>query len=261
MKKIILVPIFALMCASLFAQGEIKNATYFNFAWNRPLMNFGEQLNRNSPENTYRFYQNEYDNFKHYGGSLDIGTSFYIHPTGFIKGFKAGVLVDFIDLGANYLTYTDSSIQLATPTNIKEIQTCHDLTARYSLNIGAMATYSPKKNIYFDLYFKVRPTFAVNYLKAPMWEGVYDRIYTNEDQSTIFLPDGEPKKHKRTLEETSIGLGLNYSYGINIRLSKVLLGAEMITGKLNYRAGSIIGMDQIIRDQYFKLKLGFFFAE
>ncbi|HRS18559.1 MAG TPA: hypothetical protein P5243_03570 [Bacteroidales bacterium] len=261
MKRFLLIPIFTVICASLFAQGEIKNATHANFAWNRPIMNYGEQINRNSAENVYLFYQNQYQDFKHYGGSFEFGSSFYIHPTGFVKGFKAGVLVDFIDFGANYLTYTDSAIQLVTPTNIKTIQKCHDLTARYSLNVGAMTTYSPKKSIYFDLYFKLRPTFAVNYLRAPMWESIYDRIYTNENQSNIFLPNGEPKIHKRTVEETSIGLGLNYSYGINIRVAKVLVGAEIISGKLKYKAGAIIGMDQTVRDQYLKLKLGFFFAE
>ncbi len=266
MKRFLLVPVFALLISSLFAQGEIKNASYLTLAWNRPMLNFGEQLDRNSAENLYKFYNNQYDNFAHYGGSLNFGTSFYIHPTGFIKGFKAGVLVDFIDLGANYMTFTDSSIQVATPTNFKEERVCHDLTGRYSLNIGALVTYSPKKKLFFDLYFKIRPTFAINYISAPLWKQVNsdvmynDRIYTNYDQQTIYDASGKEIMHKQVFDETSIGLGLNYSYGLDIRYSKMSIGAELVTGKLKYTS-SVIQLDQIVRDQYFKLKLGFFFAE
>ena len=259
MKKIIHVLILTLGCFSAFSQGEIKNATYFSLDWTRPIMNYGELEGMNSTENLYRFYQNQYPDADHKGGEIEIGTSFYIHPTGFKKGYKAGILVDFIDLGATYMSFMDSTITIGNPIKYFEPEKCHDLTARYSLNIGVVGTYSPIKKLYFDLFAKIRPTFAVNYFKMPMFDDITDKIYTN-NEALVYSPVGTPLRNKRVVEDTGIGLGFNYSFGFNIRYARVLIGTEWVVGKLKYTYNNP-DMDQTVYDQLVKVKLGMFFAE
>lgn len=268
MKKLLLIPILTVIGFTAFSQGDIKNASYVNVSWNKPIMNYGERTERSSyPDNLYNWYRTDKSDFQHMGGSLEFGTNFYIHPTGFVEGFKAGVLVDFIDLGVNYMSFQDSTIKLQNPTNESALISCTDLTARYSLNIGLILTFSPAKNFFVDVFGKFRPTFAVNYMKVPMFEDntdpkdkvFYDKIYAN-DAEAIYNDAGNPLYHKPNREDTGTGFGLNSSFGFNIRYSKVTLGMEWVMGKINYTYNDF-KMDQTVYDQYFKVKLGMFFVD
>ena len=168
MKKISLLFIIALFSVSGFSQGEIHNATKFTINWLRPIRNFGENENIDAAQNKYKYFTDQM-NADHYGGGLDFGATFYIHPTGVIDGFKAGFLLDFVDLSANYFSYTDETTFRVgvpgNPNNTEPIEdvTCQDLTGRFSMNFGVLATISPAEKLYFDLYGKLRPTFSVHY--------------------------------------------------------------------------------------------------
>lgn len=264
MKKFLLINVLALFATWSFAQGDIKNITHFNIIWAKPILNFGEELNKNSSENLPKFYKNTYQNFQHIGAGLEFGGVFYIHPTGFIDGFKLGVLVDFLDLSTNVMRYKDSTVQVVSPNsnNVRSEVAATDLFGRFSANVGPVITISPQNGIFFDLYAKLRPTVALNYFSAPMYDGVYDKIYTNALQSTIFDNNGYEIKHKTVVDETFFGFGLLYSFGLNVRLYKVTLGAEFVTGNIKFSDSNPTNFyDKTLRNQMLNIKIGTFFGE
>ncbi len=130
MRKLLLVPFLSFLVFSGFSQGTINNASYLTFAVNRPMLNYGEIVGFDSPQNLKQWYANQHPDAQHLGGAIDVGTTFYIHPTAFVKGFKAGILVDFIDLGANYFKFTDSALVKGSSSEFDrwdESKVCHDL--------------------------------------------------------------------------------------------------------------------------------------
>lgn len=256
MKKIILFSLLALGSMVGYSQGDINNVSYFTLSWNRPIRNFGEDVNLDQPKNRFKAFKED-KNADHYGGALDFGAVFYIHPTGVIDGFKAGVMVDFFDLGANFFRYTDEKTKVeAIPGNpgntvFVEDVTCNDLTGRFSMNFGLIATFSPAKKLYFDIFGKVRPTFGVHYQKIIKY---YDGTnYYDEKPTTVIT-------WKQIQEDTGLGFGFNSSFGLNIRYSRFVLGSEFIMGTLNLKYDDVRN-DKKVYDQYLKVKFGFFFSD
>ncbi|MFW5850947.1 MAG: hypothetical protein ACOCWB_01860 [Bacteroidota bacterium] len=252
MKKISLLFIIALFSVSGFSQGEIQNATKFTINWLRPIRNFGEDVNTDAAQNKYKFFTEKME-ADHYGGGIDFGTTFYIHPTEIIDGFKAGFLVDFFDLSANYFRYSDTTTIINSGLQqFEENVTSQDLTGRFSMNIGLLATISPAKKLYFDLYGKLRPTFSVHYHNTVQdFNGTVYYDYYESSSSLIW---------RQQNEDTGLGFGLLYSFGLDIRYSRFVLGSEFVMGSVKYSYDNPAN-DKTMYDQYFKVKLGFFFSE
>ncbi|MCK9562459.1 MAG: hypothetical protein M0R02_07030 [Bacteroidales bacterium] len=256
MKKITLFLLLSLGAFVGYSQGDIKNVSYFTISWNRPIRSFGEDVDRPQSKNRFKTFKEDKD-ANHYGGALDFGAIFYIHPTGIIDGFKAGIMVDFLDLGANYFRYTDEKTKVeAIPGNpgntvFVEDVTCNDLTARFSMNVGAIATFSPAKKFYIDIFGKLRPTFGVHYQKIIQY---YDGTnYYPEKPNTIIT-------WKQVQEDTGLGFGINTSFGLNLRYARFILGSEFVMGTLKLKYDDIRN-DKKVYDQYLKVKLGFFFSD
>jgi len=257
MKKVLLLAFVSLLGMSAFAQGDIKNETHFTLSWDRPVRNFGEVDGFNTDENRYQYYMNNVPGAEHMGGALDAGMIAYIHPTEVFDGFKLGILVDFIDLSANYFRFTDTTTKptsVATTSGTVYVEefdsemSATDLNVRYSVNIGLVATYSPMKNLYFDFFGKIRPSFGAHYYK-------YARVtYEDWDKETKTQP------YSKSAEDTGIGFGLGSSFGMNVRYSKFIVGAELISGSLNYKYDNIVESQKEF-DHHLKVKFGVFFAE
>ena len=58
-------------------------------------------------------------------------------------------------------------------------------------------------------------------------------------------------------EDTGIGLGLDYSFGIDIRYSKLMIGCEWVLGNIKYSYD--VWDDQKVYNQRFRVKLGLSF--
>ncbi len=271
MKKLLLIPMFVLFATSaIFAQGTIKNNSYFNLTWVRPISDYGTIVDQAAPNNLLKYYKNKAgDDLQHYSGALNVGANFYIHPIGWvIEGFKAGLCVDFIDLGVDYYRFSDAIFENGKADTTK----FQDLTASYSLNVGVVATISPAKNFYIDLTAKLCPTFAVNYFRIPAYVK-YGSIATNEvfeyrnpnsiwngyDITPVDAEDPIPEAFypSKEAEDTGIGLGLDYAFGFNIRYSKISLGCEWVLGNIKYSYDS--WNDQKVYNQRLKVKIGLSF--
>ncbi|MFO7868246.1 MAG: hypothetical protein R6U95_02985 [Bacteroidales bacterium] len=253
MKKISVLFILALLSITGYSQGTIYNSSHFTMNWNRPIWNFGENPDFDASQNRYMHYTENYE-ADHYGGSLDFGTSFYIHPTGFIDGFKAGIIVDFIDIGINYFTYQDYETQSISGFQVpdEESVSCSDLTGRFSVNVGALATFSPIDNLYFDIYGKLRPTFGIR------WHDIVQDF--NSDVYYEYYEEGSVIINRQKNDDTHLGFGLLSSFGLDIRYFRFVTGMEFVTGTLNLKSNNT-GEKTEYYDQYFKLKFGFFFSE
>lgn len=269
MKKLLLIPLAVLMtCSVSFAQGNIKNNSYFNLTWVRPISDYGTIVDKESPNNLLQYYRDKSgDDLKHYSGALNVGANFYIHPVGWIiEGFKPGLCIDFIDLGVDYYNFPD-----AIHDNGKvDTTNYNDLTATYSLNVGVIATISPAKNFYIDLTAKLCPTFAVNYFRIPAYAKL-GATSTNEvfeyrtpgieyggyDVTPTDFVDGMKVVPTKEAEDTGIGLGLDYSFGFNLRYSRFSLGCEWVLGNIKYSYDT--WDEQKVNNQRLKVKLGLSF--
>ncbi|MCQ2605810.1 MAG: hypothetical protein MJ204_04610 [Bacteroidales bacterium] len=265
MKKILLVLSTLLFAGSIaFGQGTIKNNSYFNLTWIRPIMDYGTIDGQETPNNLNKYYSERFgSDLKHYSGALNVGANFYIHPISWlIDGFKAGLCVDFIDLGANYYRFKAHQ-QKAGGIVLDEAETFDDLTVYYSLNVGAIATISPMKGFYIDLTGKACPTFAVNYFKIPAYQTAvtanapaFERRNTGDEWGGYQLV-GNDVLPTTTEEQTGIGWGINYSFGFNLRFYKFSVGCEWLFGNLHY--GYEDWDDQTVKNQELKVKIGMTF--
>lgn len=268
MKKLVLIPLTMLLaCSAAFSQGTVKNRaiknnSYFNVGYVRPIMDYGKIEGNECPNNMLKYYKKKSgDELAHYSASLNVGANFFIHPVAWvIEGFKPGICVDFIDLGIDYYRFDDGVYDKNGKVDTTKYS---DLTASYSLNVGAIATISPVKNFYIDLTAKLCPTFAVNYFKIPAFKApssiaswdVYEyRMpgdqYGGYDVSTAPYPTQEA-------EDTGIGLGLDYSFGFNLRYSKISIGCEWVLGNIRYSYDT--WTDQKVNNQRLKVKIGLSF--
>ncbi len=271
MKKILLLAIASCFAISSFSQGEINTMTNLNISFNQPLANFGESVYNDVSENRYAFLRNNKKDFRNIGGGITFGGNFYIHPTEFFEGFKLGIVADFIDLSANYITYTDTTtINISGDEKPQDLVDCADLIVRYSLNVGVVATFSPADKFFIDLNFKVRPTIANHWFKFPEWD--VDGIISSENPVPPFPTATEeqlndnPVRSKQMKEANGFGYGTKFSAGIDIRYGKLLIGAEYVWGNVNFHYDkdyvNAADHNQLrINDSYLKAKLGIFFAE
>ena len=262
MKKLLLLPLMLVFaCFTAFSQGTIKNISYFNLMWTRPILDNGVLDGIETANNLREFYNEKYGSeLSNYSGALNVGANFYIHPIGWlIEGFKAGICVDFIDLGADYYSFSGFHQKVGGgPTGEEENFT--DLKVSYSLNVGAVATVSPFNNFYIDLTAKLCPTFAVNYFKLPAYQTdftanapVFERKNAGTEWGGYDL-SGIDKLATKNAEETGIGLGLGYSFGFNIRYSKVSVGCEWVLGNIKYSYEN--WDEQKVNNQQLNVKLG-----
>ena len=61
MKKLLLFPlVLVLACSTAFSQGTIKNNSYFNLIWSRPIMDNGVIYGSETPNNLREFYKAKY---------------------------------------------------------------------------------------------------------------------------------------------------------------------------------------------------------
>lgn len=274
MKKILLIAASVLvMVSTAFAQGKIQNNSYFVLATNRAILDYGTIKDYETSNNLREYYNDKYDDLKHYRGAMTLGANFYIHPIGWlIEGFKAGLCLDFIDLGVDYYRFYDKTREISGSTfTYAEEETYSDLTVSYSFNAGVVATVSPFPKFYIDLTAKLCPTFAVNYFKIPayVWgvkakAPVYERRnpgaewggyeFTEDFEGTTIDMDNVATKND---EQTGIGLGLDYAFGIDIRYSKLLVGCEWYLGNIKFAYDD--WDDQKVHNQRFRVKLGLSF--
>lgn len=265
MKKLLLIP-FTLMlaCGAAFSQGTIKNNSYFNLSWVRPIMDYGKIEGNESPKNMLQYYKEKSGgDLQHYSGAINVGANFYIHPVGWIiEGFKPGICVDFIDLSADYYRFPDAVVD----KGVADTADYSDLTASYSLNVGVVATISPTDKFYIDLTAKFCPTFAVNYFKIPgylsptsvaSWDIYEYRMPGVEYGGYDVSLNGAPNVASKEAEDTGIGWGLDYAFGLDLRYSKFSIGCEWSFGNLHYSYDT--WADQKVNNQKFKLKLGLSF--
>ena len=218
MKKLLLFPlVLILACSTAFSQGTIKNNSYFNLMWSRPIMDNGVIFESETPNNLREFYKEKYDSeLNHYSGAINVGSNFYIHPIGWlIEGFKAGLCLDFIDLGADYYSFSGYH-QKPGGLPASEEEKFTDLKVSYSLNVGIVATISPIKHFYIDLTAKLCPTFAVNYFKLPIYQvgsTSFERRNTGTQWGGYEIPGVDYKLlGTKTGEETGIGLEIGRAH-------------------------------------------------
>ncbi len=263
MKKLLLFPlVLVLACSTAFSQGTIKNNSYFNLIWSRPIMDNGVIYGSETPNNLREFYKAKYGtDLSHYSGAINVGANFYIHPIGWlIEGFKAGLCLDFIDLGADYYKFSGYQ-QNPGGLQASEEENFTDLKVSYSLNVGVIATMSPVKNFYIDLTAKLCPTFGVNYFKLPAYQvgtKPFERKNTGTEWGGYEVPGVDYRiLGTKDAEETGIGLGLDYAFGFNIRYSKLSVGCEWLLGNIKYSYEN--WDEQKVNNQQLKVKLGFSF--
>ena len=267
MKKFLLLTVSVFFaCTVAFSQGHIKNNSYFSLSMNRPIMKYGNIDGLSCSNNMLQYYKDRYDeegDLQHYAGALTVGANFYIHPIGWvIEGFKAGLCVDFIDLSADYYRFEGRTRDAGGKWS-EDSQTYNDLSVAYSLNIGAIATISPAEDFYIDLTAKLCPTFGVNYFRIPAFQqGVEANSPAVEYRNAGLEWGGYEVKNQDGVglvneEDTGLGLGLDYSFGFNIRYSKVFIGCEWIFGKINYSYD--VWDKQKVYNQRLRVKLGLSF--
>lgn len=253
MKRLFMFFGLALLSITTFSQSQIYNSSHLLFDWNRPVRYFGTEPDLLAAANKFKHLTETMD-ADHYGTSIEFGSTFYIHPTGVFDGFKAGLIVDFIDLGVNYFRYKDNVTRINSGEEefVKE-EDAYDLLGRFSVNIGLVATVSPIKNLYFDVFAKTRPTFGVHWQKVPLYRDA-NKIYQYFDGKPSGLVE------KQMYDDTGLGFGLNTSFGLHVRYLKVMLGAEYVFGTLNFKYDDVRN-DRKMYNQYMKIKFGFFFSE
>ncbi len=73
MKKLLLFPlVLVLACSTAFSQGTIKNNSYFNLIWSRPIMDNGVIYGSETPNNLREFYKAKYGtDLSHYSGAIN----------------------------------------------------------------------------------------------------------------------------------------------------------------------------------------------
>ncbi|MDR2963437.1 MAG: hypothetical protein LBU90_07400 [Bacteroidales bacterium] len=253
MRKFIITIFFAALCSSLFAQGRIFDATFLTFSAPVPIMKWGKLEGNTSGDNLKRFYKDEY-NARHFGLAMESGTTFYMHKTEFVDGFKMAIVWDFFDLGMNMFRYDDQIINIAGTTRANNGDTvkCLDLFVNYSMNVGLMFTVSPIQDLCIDLYGKYRPTVGINYFNQLFYEGSFDKIFVNDDTEG---------KNKLKQENMRIGGSVGtFSVGLNFRYSFAMAGIEYIVGKLHYAASDYLPR-QTMYNQMIRFKLGFVFTD
>ncbi|MBO7054677.1 MAG: hypothetical protein J6X43_01970 [Bacteroidales bacterium] len=272
MKRLLLIPLVLLIaCTTAFSQGKIKNNSYFTLGLNRPIMKYGNLVDYSCSNNLRRFYAEKYgSDLKHYAADLAVGADFYIHPIGWlIEGFKAGLCMDFIDLSADYYRFPDAT-RTAGGVKSEDTENYNDLTVAYSLNVGVVATISPADKFYIDLKAKLCPTFAVNYFRIPAYQiavaansPAFERRNAGYEYGGYTVVDKNGNEVNTNAvgivneEDTGIGLGLDYSFGIDIRYSKLMIGCEWVLGNIKYSYD--VWDDQKVYNQRFRVKLGLSF--
>lgn len=270
MKKLLLIPLTMLLaCGAAFSQGTVKNRaiknnSYFNLSYIRPIMDYGKIEGNESPNNMLKYYKKKAgDDLQHYSAGLNVGANFYIHPVSWIiEGFKPGLCVDFIDLGVDYYRFNDG---VQNQSGVIDTTKYSDLTASYSLNVGVIATINPVKNFYIDLTAKICPTFAVNYFKIPAYKApsaiaswdVYEYRMPGDQYGGYDVSGSIYPVPDQEAEDTGIGLGLDYAFGFNLRYSKVSIGCEWFLGNIRYSYDT--WTDQKVNNQRLKVKLGLSF--
>ena len=265
MKKIISTLLLAALGSSLFAQGDVFDATFLTFSYQNPILKWGKLEDRTGGDNLKKFYQNRY-NAKTFGMALESGTTFFFHSFEPTAGLKFAIVWDFLDLGMNLFRYNDETYKVGMTNS--EIVKCYDLYANYSMNVGPMITFSPVQGFCIDLYGKWRPTVGINAYRQLFFgdpqqgNAVQNKIYTSEpDQTTFLNPDGSPKINKDKQEEIRIGGSLGtISCGLNLRYEFVMIGVEYITGKMTY-ASSDFFPKQKMWNQMVRFKLGLVFND
>ncbi|MCL2327210.1 MAG: hypothetical protein FWC39_01720 [Bacteroidetes bacterium] len=252
MKKIISTLLLAALGSSLFAQGDVFDATFLTFSYQAPILKWGKLEDRTSGDNLKKFYQNQYD-AKTFGMALESGTTFYFHSFEPTDGLKFAIVWDFLDLGMNLFRFDDWVDKKGRADDGNKVKS-YDLFANYSMNVGPMITFSPFQGFCIDLYGKWRPTVGVNAYRLLFYDGVKDRIFTNENE-------GVAGKDKLIREEVRIGGSVGtISCGLNIRYRFVMTGIEYITGKMTYASTDYLPQ-QKMWNQMVRFKLGLVFGD
>ena len=260
MKKIISTLFLAALCSSIFAQGDVVDATFLNVSFANPVFNWGKLKDNTHGKNLKKFYQdpNRY-NARHFGMALESGRAYYFQRLDPVDGLRFAIAWDFLDLNMNLFRFNDNVIhydyatEKAYADNGEEIK-CYDVFVNYSMNVGPMVTYSPFDGFCIDLYGKYRPMVSVNAFRLLFFDGVEDRIYTNE------ITDG---KNKLSYERVRLGGSLGtISCGLNVRYKLVMAGFEYITGKTHYLpTHNELLPKQVMWNQMIRFKIGLVFSE
>ncbi|MDR0940959.1 MAG: hypothetical protein LBM68_01895 [Bacteroidales bacterium] len=267
MKKCIVTLFLAALGSSLFAQGDVFNATFLTFSYQNPVGKWGKIEDLTHGSNLKRFYKDTYE-AREWGMSLESGTTFYFHNFEPTDGLKFAIAWDFLDIGMNLFRYDDDTYTQGLTTF--ETVKCYDLYANYSMNVGPMITYSPLQGLCIDLYAKWRPTVGVNAYRQLFFDGpekdfddaLRNKIYTSDPDYRHFVnEDGSPKVDRKKFEEIRIGGSLGtFSFGLNVRYEFVMIGLEYITGKMHYVAADPLPQ-QKVWNQMMRFKLGLVFND
>lgn len=226
------------MLTVLMSSAQIRNNSYFNLAYTQPLSKYG--CEKCSSSNLDKFYK-ELTNYEthRYALDLQVGANFYLHPVNWVvKPLGIGITSDFIDLQANY--YRMKPTADGYNDNM-------DLFVSYSIGVGPIITLSPAKKFYIDAYAKLVPTFGINYVKGTDGMSIAGNKTALSNVLSTHYND----------EESGMCYGLNYSFGGNIRYSKVQIGCEYVIGKLTYDWED--WSKQKLMNNMLKIKLGLSF--
>lgn len=264
MKKIISTLLLAALGSSVFAQGDVFDATFLTFSYQNPMSKWGKVDGITKGDNLKEFYKNQFT-ARTWGVSLESGSTFYFHRFEPTDGLKFAIAWDFIDLGVNVLRFDDETYKVGLDAS--ETIKCYDLYANYSMNVGPMITYSPVQGLCFDLYAKWRPTVGVNAYRQLFFDNGSDLVQTNKnytlDPNYIDFVDasGNPDVNREKYEEIRIGGSLGtFSFGLNVRYDFVMVGFEYVTGKMKYAASNPLP-SQKMWNQMMRVKLGLVFND
>jgi hypothetical protein len=271
MKKCIVTLFLAALGSSLFAQGDVFNATFLTFSYQNPVGKWGKLSDQAGGSNLKSFYKKQYEP-RTWGMSLESGTTFYFHHFEPTDGLKFAIAWDFLDLGMNLFRFDDDTYHPDPAAHAAKFETvdCYDLYANYSMNVGPMITYSPVQGLCIDLYGKWRPTVGVNAYRQLFFDGpekgfddaIRSKNYTLAPNLGDFVDiNGNPTVERTKFEEIRIGGSLGtLSFGLNVRYEFVMIGFEYITGKMNYVAADPLPSEKVW-NQMLRFKFGLVFND
>lgn len=224
MKKNLFIILILGLSFSSFSQNEeheqkhraIKNGISFNTS-----IGFNtEDMGLNVPE---------YNWDKHCYIHLQFGTRWYIRPKGKLA---FGIKVNWIDF-----SYTEASALLDTTSQSSDgldETTCKKFISFSFLTFGPVGTFAISKNIGFDLFYQLRPTYV--------------RAETSRNNIGI-----QP------------GFGVSHIAGCALRIGVFNLGAEYVFGKISpfvdkidntINGGNTSGKIGKISSDYFRIIIG-----
>jgi hypothetical protein len=191
-------------------KGVFDNAFYLRAGFSIPVGLFGQKPSLNTP--ILAIYNGEDGMGAVTGGTMEMGTIFYLRNIPLQDQFKVGIDVSWLDISWNNLDWG-----IKDPAIMRENSSIPYIFI--GSKIGPVFSYNVIDELIIDAYYKLNPVLYVG--------GMVD--FYDSDGTNYYT-------------ETDGGFGLRNALGINARYNMLMLGLELNMGTMsNYVYASTEG--------------------